>query len=217
RAASMSGIAGLSDAQLLERFSAWRDQSAFELLVWRHGGLVFSVCRRMLKSEQDAEDAFQATFLSFVRGAATVSKRESIGSWLYKVAYRIALRARRRSMKRARFETTGMEFLIDQRASDSASQEIRRVLDEEVNRLPAKYRLPFVLCHIEGKTYREAAQQLGLAAGTISSRLGWAIRRLRIRLGQRGLAVSSGLIAAAVSKAAASASVPPVLVDGTVK
>src|SRR5437764_15464978 len=89
--ADRRGAGGLSDAQLLERFVRARDEAAFEVLVWRHGGMVLSVCRRLLHREQDAEDAFQATFLTLARKAASIGKREALGSWLYKVAYRVSL------------------------------------------------------------------------------------------------------------------------------
>jgi DNA-directed RNA polymerase specialized sigma24 family protein len=96
---------GASDAELLERYVRQRDEAAFELLLWRHGALVYNVCRRMLSSEQDAEDAFQATFLAFVRKAGSIGRRASVASWLYKVAYRAALEARERAQKSARATT----------------------------------------------------------------------------------------------------------------
>src|SRR5437763_674276 len=108
RVADLKGPGRLTDAELLERFAIGRDQAAFEVLVWRHGPMVQNLCRRLLRHEHDAEDAFQATFLTLVRKAASITKREAVGSWLYKVAYRIALEANARGSKRAERETAGV-------------------------------------------------------------------------------------------------------------
>src|SRR5437879_799712 len=147
---------GLADADLLQRFLRRRDEAAFEVLVWRHGPMVWNVCRRLLHHEHDAEDAFQATFLAFVREADGIRERASLSSWLYKVAYRIALKARARAIQQARHETNKIELLPAKVAQpESFWTDVRPVLDDEVNRLPLKYRLPFVLCYLEGKTTDE--------------------------------------------------------------
>jgi RNA polymerase sigma factor (sigma-70 family) len=200
----------LSDAQLLERFVAERDEAAFELLVWRHGPTVLGVCQRVLRNEQDAEDAFQATFLVLVRKAGSISKRQAVGSWLYRVAHRVALRAL--AGKRVA-SWVAVRDVPAEPAPAPDWDDLRPVLDEEVNRLPEKYRVPFVLCYLEGKTNEEAAHQLGCPRGTVQSRLAWARQRLRARLGRRGLAlsavtpaiVSSELVRSAVSSALGSA------------
>src|SRR5439155_19785925 len=139
------------DADLLERFVGQRDEAAFEVLLWRHGPKVLGVCRRVLRHEQDAEDAFQATFLILARKARSIGKRQAVGSWLYRVAYRVALRARQVAATRTARQTTDMDALADKLCADAPWGEVRRVIDEEVNRLPAKYRTPFILCYLDGK------------------------------------------------------------------
>jgi RNA polymerase sigma factor (sigma-70 family) len=176
---------GLTDAQLLDRFVQRRDEAAFEILVWRHGAMVFGVCRRVLHHEQDAEDAFQATFLTLARKAASISSRASLSPWLHKVAYRIALRAR----------TTAPtlpfpEQPLCDRAADPAlpllAQEFGAVLDEEVNALAEKYRVAFVLCQLEGQTIEATARLLGWAPGTVGTRVARARQLVRLRLARRG-------------------------------
>jgi RNA polymerase sigma factor (sigma-70 family) len=208
---------GLSDAQLLQRFIFERDEAAFEVLVWRHGPKVLGICRRILRHEQDAEDAFQATFLILVHKAASIGKRQAVSCWLYRVAYRVALRARRRAAKRAAREKPVLDVPAAEPALDPLWRDLRSVLDEEVNRLPEKYRAPFVLCYLDGKTNEEAAQALGCPRGTVLSRLAWARKRLRTRLARRGLGLAGALLAAAQAPEAAMAAVPPMLVQSTLK
>jgi RNA polymerase sigma factor (sigma-70 family) len=188
---------GLTDTRLLERFLDDRDQAAFELLVWRHGPMVLRVCRRVLRDWHGAEDAFQATFLTFAYKAADIGKRESVGSWLYKVAYRIALRARDGSSKRATRERPLADSLVaeDVRepSEEAAWRELGPLLDAEVQRLPEKYRAAFILCCLDGKTNEEAAEELGCPKGTLLSRLARARERLRTRLERRGLALSGAV------------------------
>src|SRR4051812_45976040 len=159
RAGSVAGC--LSDTQLLERFVSSHDEAAFELLLWRHGPTVLGVCRRLLSDPHDAEDAFQATFLVLARKAGSIARREAGGSWLYRVAYRVALRARAERAKRATTQQVDADALPAPLGVDRGWQELRQVLDEEVNRLPARHRAAFVLCCLEGKTGEEAARQLG--------------------------------------------------------
>ncbi len=205
----------LSDAQLLERFVSRRDEAAFEVLVWRYGPLVLGVCRRLLRREQDAEDAFQATFLALVRKAATIGKGASVGSWLYKVAYRVALRARARSAKLSASAPLTEEVPAPDTAPEALWRDLRPILDEEVSRLPRKYREAVVLCYLEGKTNAEAARLLGCPRGTVVSRLASARERLRVRLARRGVTVSAGLLASLMT--ARAAALPPALVNATLK
>jgi RNA polymerase sigma factor (sigma-70 family) len=193
---------GLSDAQLLERFVAQRDEAAFELLVWRHGPTVLGVLGRLLRNERDIEDAFQATFLVLVRKAAAVAKRAAIGSWLYKVAYRIALDARRSLGAHARCDTLAIDPSAPPAPDETAWRELRPILDEAVMALPEKYRAAFVLCCIEGKTNEEASRQLGCAKGTIASRLARARARLQQRLARRGIGLAAGALACALAERA---------------
>ncbi len=207
-AARAGAAGGLSDAELLSRWVAGRDEAAFELLLWRHGPMVLGLCRRLLAHEADAEDAFQATFLALVRHGSAVGKREAVGAWLYKVAYRVALRLRAGAARRPTFDPRAMDLPAPQTAG--RADDFRTVLDEEVGRLPARYRAPFVLCHLEGRSGEEAARELGCPVGTVHSRLSRARRRLRDRLARRGIALSAGALAAG-------GAVPAALVGSTIR
>jgi cobalt-zinc-cadmium efflux system membrane fusion protein len=204
---------GASDAQLLERFATRRDECAFEVLVWRHGGLVLHVCGRLLRHAQDAEDAFQATFLALARSAGSIGKGEALAAWLYKVAYRAALRVRARATREAARRRDRLAPPAPRPAGGEAGADVRPVLDEEINRLPEKYRAAVVLCYLQGKTAGEAARVLGCARGTVCSRLAWARQRLRGRLTRRGLALAAAGLAAPLAPGAA----PAALVGATVK
>jgi RNA polymerase sigma factor (sigma-70 family) len=201
-----------TDARLLERYLRRRDDAAFESLVLRHGPMVFGVCRRVLANDQDAEDAFQATFLVLVRKAASVRKRGTLGAWLYGVAYRTALEARRAMAKRRAKEA---RVVPRAEASAEAGDDLREVLDRELATLPERYRATVVLCDLEGKGRKEAAQELGCPEGTVASRLARGRSLLAKRLARYGLA--TGAVAAAVSREAASACVPAALVSATVR
>ena len=181
---------GLNDADLLERFAARCDEAAFEVLVWRHGPMVHGLCRRLLRRAEDAADAFQATFLILVRKARSISKCASLGSWLYKVAYRVALEARGEA-KHSSMSSCDEELPDGETADEVARRDLQRVVAEEVDRLPEKYRLPVVLCYLSGKTTEEAAQSLACPRGTVLSRLAAARHRLHSRLLCRGLAPSA--------------------------
>jgi RNA polymerase sigma factor (sigma-70 family) len=218
RATDPGGDAALSDAQLLERFVARRDEAAFELLVWRHGTMVLNLCRRVLRQEQDAEDAFQATFLVLARKAHTIGKRQACASWLYKVAYRVALAARAESAARAARERSCPDELPAAETRDDLMwRDLRPVLDDEVSRLPEKYRAVFVLCCLEGRTGAEAAEQLRCPEGTVLSRLSRARNRLRQRLLGRGVCLSVGLLAALVAAKGQAAEMTAGLVSTTSK
>lgn len=180
----------ITDAQLLKRFCQDQDEVAFELLMRRHSPMVRGVCRRILRHTQDAEDAFQAAFLVLARKAASISKCESIGGWLYMVAFRIALRAKARKTRRGQVEKPLDDHLADDKSADpadsTARSELRNLLDIELSRIPEKYRTAFLLCQVEGKTCGEAAEHLGCPRGTVLSRLGRARQRLQARLALRG-------------------------------
>jgi RNA polymerase sigma factor (sigma-70 family) len=208
----------VSDAALLARFVRG-DEAAFELLVWRHGPLVLGACRRVLRHEQDAEDAFQATFLTLARRAGTVGRRGSLAGWLYTVARRLALRARERQAAQGRREGP-LEVEPPQGGAgpeeDVARRELGPLIEGEVAKLPEKYRAAFVLCHFEGKTNEEAAALLGCPKGTILSRLARARERLRRRLVARDVALAAVPVAVALAGLARPvAEVSPVLVTST--
>jgi RNA polymerase sigma factor (sigma-70 family) len=202
---------GLSDAELLRRFVSRHDEAAFELLVWRHGPMVLGVCRRVLRNQADAEDAFQATFLALARKAGDISRGGAVGPWLCRVALRAALRARTTAAKRA--AQTLPADLPSREIGGPAERDWQPILDEEINRLPERYRRPVVLCHLQGCTLAEAARQLGCPRGTVAVRLVRARQRLRARLTRRGVALAAAPSGALASESAVSAA----LVKATVR
>jgi len=204
-----------SDARLLERFADQRDEAAFQALVRRHGPLVLGVCRRVLRDHHDAEDAFQATFFVLARKAGVLGRRGSLAPWLYTVAYRLALRARADASRRRDRERRAAATLPTQ-ADDGGRADLRPVLDEELDRLPEKYRVPLVLCYLDGKTHEEAARELGWPKGTVAGRLARARELLRRRLTRRGVTLSTGLLGTALAENA-SAAVPAGLADSAVR
>lgn len=200
RVADRSDAGEVSDAELLERFVTHSDPAAFELLVRRHERLVWGVCRRVLRGTQDAEDAFQATFLAFLRKAHSIKNHTSVAGWLYRVAYRVAIRASAGRALLSQRERQGVDLSAVAASDDPTSaavwRELAPVIDDVVNRLVEKYRLPVVLCYLEGRTYEEAARELRCPKGTVSIRLTRAREMLRARLAERGLAVPGMLLAA---------------------
>src|SRR5947209_756264 len=201
--------ASRTDGQLLERFVLSREESAFAALVRRHGPMVWGVCRRVLHRHQDAEDAFQATFLVLVRKAASVVPREMVANWLYGVAHQTALKARATTAKRgarAKQVKAMPEPVLELHGS---RDELQARLDQELSRLPDKYRAVIVLCDLEGKARKEAAHQLGWPDGTVAGRLARARTMLARRLAQRGVTLSGGALAGLLTQQAAAACVPP--------
>ncbi len=206
----------LSDGQLLTRFVSAHDEAAFAMLVRRHGPMILGVCRRVLRHSQDAEDVFQATFLILARKARSVLNREAIGSWLYRVAFRAALEARAmRSRRRAK--ETQMDDTVQPVTTPAEVQDWRRLLDHELNRLPEKYQAPIVLCDLEARTRKEVARQLGIAEGTLSSRLANGRKLLAARLARRGVTLGTGALGGLLSEGVLTAHVSASLVSGTAK
>jgi RNA polymerase sigma factor (sigma-70 family) len=208
--------AGLTDGDLLECFITERDEGAFEALVRRHGPMVLGVCRRILRNEADAEDAFQATFLVLVRKAASIRPRVRVGNWLYGVAHSTALKARAMRTTRLAKEREAAARLKPEDSAETWDQ-LSTLLDQELKALPDKYRTAIVLCDLEGKSIKEAAQQLGCPQATVGTRLARGRRLLARRLGRHGLALSAGVITSAIAQNAAAAGVPPLLMSSTVK
>jgi RNA polymerase sigma factor (sigma-70 family) len=226
RALFTAGTAtGLTDGQLLERFAAKRAESAdaatvaetaFAALVDRHGAMVWGVCRRVLGDAHEAEDAFQATFLVLVRKAGSVRVDGSLGRWLYGVAHRVAVRARSEAKRRASCPRRSPVGSSNDPAGEVERRDLHDALDEEVDRLPAKYRCPIELCYLQGMTYDQAARQLNWPVATVKSRLTRGRLRLREKLARRGLA--PGAVVAAMALAGESrAAVPQKLLHFTVR
>jgi RNA polymerase sigma factor (sigma-70 family) len=205
-----------TDRQLLDEFAARGDESAFAALLSRHGPTVLRVCRRVLRQEQDAEDAFQATFLVLARNTASIRKREALASWLYGVAYRTAMEAKRKAARRRSHEARLRERMPPPPAGPTWD-DVQAVLDEEVQRLPESLRAAFVLCVLDGKTVPAAAAELGAREGTVSWRLARARQRLRQRLARRGIQLSAVLAALTLGHGAGKAAVPAALASSTVR
>jgi RNA polymerase sigma factor (sigma-70 family) len=198
----------LADRQLLQRFLAERDEAAFAALVRRHGPMVLGVCRRILQHDHDAEDVFQATFLVLARWAGAVRCQESVGSWLFGVAYRLAHKARLSAARRLSHESRAGRALSADPLDELSSLEAKALLDRELARLPEKYRAPLILCGLQGLARAEAARQLGVPLVTFKSRLEQARQRLRTRLTAQGLAVSGALGAFLAGEWSAGAALP---------
>ncbi len=209
--------AQLSDADLLARFAARRDEAAFEALLLRHGPMVLRLCRRLLHHWHDAEDVFQATFLVLARRARAIRKRESLTAWLHGVAYRLAAKARARNRQTAASPLWPGEEPARDLADDLSWREVRAALDEELDRLSAKYRSALLLHYFEGRTQEEAARQLGCSLSTLKRRLERGRELLRGRLARRGVVPAAPLLVALLAEGQAPAGVPPTLRQGTVR
>jgi RNA polymerase sigma factor (sigma-70 family) len=210
----------IGDAELLERFVAGGDETAeaaFTALVERHGVMVLGVCRRVLGNRDEADDAFQATFLVLARKAAAIARREQLASWLHGVARHAALDARARMARQRAKERHLGGRLPEQPADQTLASEIRAVLDEELALLPERHRAAIVLCELEGLPRRQAASRLGISEGTLSSRLSRGKSRLRERLTRRGFALSAASVACVLGQDAQAVVLPPILIDSTIR
>jgi RNA polymerase sigma factor (sigma-70 family) len=207
----------LSDRHLLYAFATRRDEAAFEALVRRHGPTVLGVARRLLGNIHDAEDVFQATFLVLARRAASVRKAEALASWLHGIAYRMARNVRRAAARRRAHEGQAQARVPRGPAWEVGWREAQALIDEEIQRLPDKYRAVFVLCCLESQGREDAARRLGLKAGTVASRLAEARRRLQKRLAARGVSLSAVLGAGALWPDAGTAAVSAGLAGATAR
>jgi RNA polymerase sigma factor (sigma-70 family) len=216
------------DEVLLERFlrgEKSESQEAFRALVVRHGPAVLGICRRVLEMQQDAEDAFQATFLVLARKAGTIRDRKLLASWLYEVAHRVAVKARATGFRRRKLErqvaAMSPRAIVRNEAELAASlDELGPILHAEVDRLPERYRVPIILSYLEGKTNEEVAELLQWPVGTVKGRLSRARDLLRVRLGRRGLVLSAAFLTAILAQAhetAAATVVPSALVEQTMR
>ena len=217
-------LSAVGEAQLLDRYLSHRDELAFEALVERHGPMVLSLCRRMLRDPRDIEDAFQATFLILVRKAPSIRDRQQLSSWLYGVAYKVATRARRAAIRRRNRESTPDPAAREPSAPFSTSPEhldldLAPVLDQELARLPEKYRQPLILVYLDGISHEQAAQLMRCAVGTVRSRMARGRALLKTRLARRGLAPMSIWLGNGLTNSLPiiTESVPAPLVVATVK
>jgi RNA polymerase sigma factor (sigma-70 family) len=216
RAAVVCDGADRTDAQLLEDYISRRNPAALAALVQRHGPMVWSVCRRILRNYHDAEDAFQATFLVLVRKAAAISSRELLANWLYGVAHQTGLKARATATRRKGRERQVAEMPESAVTEPDRSPDLQPLLDEELSRLPDKYRIVIILCELEGKTRKEAARELHWPEGTVAGRLVRARAMLAKRLAQRGVFLSVGALAVVLSEKA-SACMPQSILSSTIE
>ena len=219
---SVGSVGGMTDGQLLEEFLSRREEgaeAAFAALVALHGPMVWNVCQSVLPDAHAAEDAFQATFLILVRKAGSIRHRDTLGAWLYGVARRVAVRAKRDATRRQRHEGQGTKMEAASRAAgDPSRREQLEVLHQELDRLPEKYRTAVILCHLEGRTHAEAARLLKCPTGTVSVRVARARELLRGRLTRRGLALPAALAGMALlPEAARAAAIPSGLAESTIK
>ena len=205
---------GITDAELLVRFAVGKDDAAFELLMRRHADMVWRVCRSVVRDSHDAEDAFQATFFLAARNATAFSGRGSAAGWLYRIARHTALKSRAYRVP-SQHSAAILDSMTSADPPDAALAEIARLLHEELDRLPEKYRAPLVLCYLEGHSHAEVARDLGWPIGTVATRIARGRERLRDRLTRRGASLSVTGVAAALSAGSASAA-PPTLVATTV-
>jgi RNA polymerase sigma factor (sigma-70 family) len=217
RIALLGDGAGMTDGQLLEAYIRHRDEAGFAALVRRHGPMVWGVCCRVLGNHQDAEDAFQATFLVLVRRASAIVPRDMVGRWLYGVARQTALKARATAGRRNARERQVAVMPEPAAAEPGLRDDLLPLLDQELGRLPEKYRAAVVLCDLGGKSYKEAARQLGWPEGTLAARLARARALLAKRLRRHGLAVSGATLAAELAHSAASAGVPTRVLATTIQ
>jgi RNA polymerase sigma factor (sigma-70 family) len=213
RAALLHKGDGPSDGQLLDSFIARREEIAFEALLRRHGPMVLGVCQRILRNLHDAEDAFQATFLVLARKASSVMPRGMVGSWLYGVAYRTAMKARAMNAKRRTKERLAGEM---PRSGSSTDEELLAQLDHELSRLPDKYRVPVILCELQGKSRREVARMLEIPEGTLSWRLAQARKLLAKRLTQKELVFPLAALAVGLSPTLRASTLKTALTAGAV-
>jgi RNA polymerase sigma factor (sigma-70 family) len=217
RRLAVPGPGDLSDRELVRCFATAADAGAFEALLRRHGPMALGVCRRVLRHEQDAEDAFQATFLTLARKAASLRDQESVGNWLYGVAYRQALNVRAALARRSDHQRRATPPTVAEPLAEITLREAQEVLDAELSRLPERLRAPLVLCCLEGLARDEAARRLGLPLGTLKARLERGRQLLRARLTRRGLTLTAALSATLLGEGAAQAELPAPLLRTTLQ
>ena len=207
---------GQTDQDLLEQFLSHRDEASFAALLERHGPMVLGVCRRVLHDEHLAEDAFQAAFLVLAHKATTIRKKQSVGSWLHGVALRLARKAKAEAARSKHPDVRSKSQAAADPQAEASWHEAQQILDDELQRLPEQYRLPLILCYLEGLTRDEAAAQLGWSAGKLKGLLDRGREQLRSQLVRRGVTMSAAGAATLLADTVLSASVPPLLTVSTI-
>jgi RNA polymerase sigma factor (sigma-70 family) len=215
--AAVDAMQHLSDGQLLERYLADRHEAAFAVLLHRHGPMIWRVCQRSLRHRHNAEDVFQATFLTLARKASSIRKAASVACWLHGVAYRLSRRLQDEIIRERLRETPSGGRAPTDPVEQASGQELHEALDEELARLPDKYRAPLVLCYLEGKTQDEAAVGLGWSLSTLKRRLERGRQLLAARLRRRGLGLGVALVGAVLIQDDAWALVAPTMVTSICK
>lgn len=205
-----------TDRQLMELFIEQQDQSAFAAIVTRHGPMVLGVCQRIIGTMHDAEDAFQATFLLLAQKAARIIPGDAVGPWLHGVACRVALKSRTMLRRRQRHERLAAQNRNEGQSDSMPGNDLRSVLDQELQRLPRPYRLLVILCDLQGGTFRQVARQLQLPVGTLSGRLKRGRELLAERLARRGITLSASVLALMIAEQA-TAQVPALWVSNTAR
>ena len=200
------------DGELLRRYAAQRDDQAFAAVVRRHGAMVLRVCQRILGKAEDAEDAYQATFLVLMRKAGSVRWKPSVANWLYGVAYRISLNERKRVARRQRCEGRAPAALARDPLAEITLRDAQAIVDAELAKMSDRYRAPLVHCYLEGATRDEAALQLGWSLATLKRRLDEARSILQARLRRRGLELPTAILTTMVGASSASAVTSPAMV-----
>jgi RNA polymerase sigma factor (sigma-70 family) len=216
RRMAVESLADQTDRQLLARLLAGYDESVFDALIRRHGPMVYRTCWRVLHQEQDVEDAFQATFLVLAQNLRTIRKHTSLASWLHGVAHRVALKARTQAVTRRRHEQLAAVRPL-RSPEEMTWAEVGAILDAELGTFPEKWRLPLVLCYLEGRTQDEAARELGCGKNTLRRRLDEARAALGRRLRRRGIVLPATLSAVLLSECVVSAGLPPGLAEPVLK
>jgi len=212
-----ANAANLSDRELLERFATRHDDGAFRAVLRRHGPMVLRVCQQALERQEDAEDVFQATFLVLAQKAGSLNWRDSVGTWLYQVAHRLAQEVRRKHRRRQAREARARPRSVEDPLAEITGRELVAILDEELASLPERYRVPLFLCCVEGKSGDEASRQLGCSPSTLKRRLQHARKLLHRQLDRRGFALSMAALSALLLHSPATASVPAALAESTVR
>jgi RNA polymerase sigma factor (sigma-70 family) len=207
----------LTDSDLLDRFALHHDEDAFALLVHRHGRLVLGVCRRIVRDRHAAEDCFQAVFLVLATKAQTLKRSDSLGPWLHAVAQRVAHKARNQAFTRSQREQHTAKADAIESDQDLLWRDLRPALDDAIAALQQKYRTPFILCYLQGRTITDIAHELGRPKGTVAAWLARAREQLRGRLARRGIVLSGAGMTLAIAENAASAAVPAALASSTIK